>query len=242
MTARDSVRFGDTTIEYEVRRSRRRRKTVQITVDGGGVIVAAPARTPYRELRDIVRKRAHWILRHASEAMLQPEPLRFVSGETLPYLGRNLRLTVTPADVPCPEVRFDHWRFRVAVPRGLEGDARREAVRHAFARWYQARAAERLAAAVERWWPRLGRGSKSRILIRDQRRRWGSCSYDGTLRFNWRVMMLPPDLIDYIVAHELAHLTRRDHSSDFWALLAREIPDVQERRKRLREAGRSLPL
>ena len=242
MTARDSVRFGDTTIEYEVRRSRRRRKTVQITVDADGVHVAAPARTPYRELRDIVRNRARWILRHAAEAMREPAPLRFVSGETVPYLGRNLRMTVTPADVPQPEVRFDHWRFRVAVPHGLAGSARREAVRLAFARWYWARAAERLEAGVERWWPRLGRGAGSRVLVRDQRRRWGSCSYDGTLRFSWRVMMLAPDLIDYIVAHELAHLTRRDHSAHFWALLSREIPDEQERRKRLREAGRRLPL
>ncbi len=242
MTARDSVRFEDTTIEYEVRRSWRRRKTVQITVDGSGVVVAAPARTPYRELRDIVRKRARWILRHAAEAMLEPAPLRFVSGETLPYLGRNLRMAVTSADVPQPEVRFDHWRFRVAAPHSMDDNGRHEAIRRAFVRWYWARAAERLEAGVERWWPRLGRGARSRVLVRDQRRRWGSCSFDGTLRFNWRVMMLAPDLIDYIVAHELAHLTRRDHSVDFWALLSREIPDVQERRKRLREAGRRLPL
>ena len=242
MIARDSVCFGDTIIEYDVRRSRRRRKTVQITVDGSGVVVAAPARTPYRELRAIVRKRARWILRHVAEAMLQPAPMRFASGESLPYLGRNLRLTVAPADVHCAEVRFDHWRFRITVPYGLEGSARSEAIRCAFVRWYQARAAERLEAGVERWWPRLGRGAGSRVLVRDQRRRWGSCSFDGTLRFNWRIMMLAPDLIDYIIAHELAHLTRRDHSADFWALLSREIPDVQERRNRLREAGKALPL
>ena len=117
MTTRDSVRFGDTTIEYEVRRSRRRRKTIQITVDRDGVHVAAPARTPYRELRAIVHKRARWILRHAAEAMLEPAPMQFVSGETLPYLGRTIRLTVAAADVPCPEVRFDRSRFRVTVPR-----------------------------------------------------------------------------------------------------------------------------
>ena len=225
-----------------MRRSRRRRRTVQITVDGGGVIVAAPARTPYREIRDIVRQRARWILRHVAEAALQAPPLRFVDGESLSYLGRNLRMTVAPADAACAEVRFDHWRFRVAVPRVLEGEARRNAIHDAFVRWYSARAADRLEAGVERWWHRLGRGARSRVLVRDQRRRWGSCSFDGTLRFNWRIMMLAPDLIDYIIAHELAHLTRRDHSAAFWALMAEHIPDVQERRNRLREAGRTLPL
>ena len=242
MIERDRVRFEDTIIEYEVRRSRRRRKTVQITVDGGGVRVAAPARTPYAELREIVRRRAPWILRHAAEAVLEAAPKRFVSGETMPYLGRDLRMTVTSVDVPRPEVRFDHWRFRVAAPRSLDADALQESIRSAFVRWYWARAADRLAAGVDRWWSRLGRGERSRVLVRDQRRRWGSCSYDGTLRFNWRVVMLAPDLIDYIIAHELTHLAHRNHSADFWGLLAREIPDVQQRRKRLREAGRTLPL
>ena len=176
MTERDHIRFGDATIEYEVRRSSRRRKTVQITVDGGGVRVAAPMRTPDRELQAIVRKRAAWILSHATGAMLEAAPKRFVSGETLPYLGRNVRMVVAAAGVRSPEVRFDHWRFRVAVPQSLDGGERYESIRRAVVGWYRGRAAERLAASVDRWWPRLGRGEKSRVLVRDQRQRWGSCS------------------------------------------------------------------
>ena len=242
MTDRDSVRFGDTTIEYEVRRSTRRRKTVEITVDGGGVRVVAPVPTPEAELRSLVRKRAPWILRHASEAMLEAAPKRFVSGETLPYLGRNVRMIVSPADVRRPEVRFDHWRFRIAVPPSMEGAARRDAIHRAVVQWYRARATKRLEAGVERWWPRLGRGERSRVLVRDQRQRWGSCAPDGTLRFNWRAMMLAPDLIEYVIVHELAHLTHRDHSASFWTLLSRAMTDAQQRRKRLRETGRMLPL
>ena len=242
MSDRDSVRFGDTTIEYEVRRSPRRRKTVEITVDGGGVRVAAPARTPDSELRAVVRKRAPWILRHASEAMLEAAPKRFVSGETLPYLGRNVRMVVTTGDVRWPEVRLDHWRFRIVVPESMDDVVRFESIRRAVVRWYRARAAERLPVSVERWWPRLGHGERSRVLIRDQRQRWGSCSPDGTLRFNWRAMMLVPALIEYIIVHELAHLTHRNHSPNFWGLLSKAMPDAQERRKRLREAGRTLPL
>ena len=241
MSDRDSVRFGDTTIEYEVRRSPRRRKTVEITVDGGGVRVAAPVRTPDDELRAVVRKRASWILRHASEAILQAAAKRFVSGETLPYLGRNVRMVVTTGDVRWLQIRFDHWRFRIVVPQGMDGSVRYDAIRRAAVRWYRTRAAERLPASVEHWWPRLGRGERSRVLIRDQRQRWGSCSPDGTLRFNWRAMMLPPALIEYIIVHELAHLTHRNHSANFWGLLARAMPDAQERRTRLGEAGRALP-
>ena len=80
------------------------------------------------------------------------------------------------------------------------------------------------------------------MLIRDQRRRWGSCASDGTLRFSWRGMMLEPALIEYIVVHELAHLTVKNHSPDFWKLVTSAMPDVQQRRKRLREVSRTLPL
>ena len=242
MSERGSVRFGNTTLEYEVRRSERRKKTVQITVDGGGVQVAAPANTPETELRALVRKRAPWILRHASEEMLEASPKRFISGETLPYLGRNFRLIVEPADIRSPEVRFDHWRFRLAVPKTLNGDERYEAIRRAVVRWYRNRASERIPGVVGRWWPSLGQGDITQIFIRDQRQRWGSCAPDGTLRFNWRAMMLKPALIEYVVAHELAHLTHRNHSTDFWGLLSRVMPDAQQRRKTLREEGRMLPL
>ena len=239
---RGLVRFGDTDIEYEVRRSGRRKKTVQITVDGAGVHVAAPTATPDSELQAIVRKRAAWILNHAHEAALKPAPKRFVSGETLPYLGRNVRLVVDAADVVSPEVRFDHWRFRVSVPAGLEGEERQRRIHRAIVDWYRGRAEERLRSGVQRWWPRLGNGGEPKILIRDQRQRWGSCAPDGTLRFNWRVMMLEPSLVEYLVVHELVHLTVNNHSGNFWRMVAAALPDVEHRRRRLREAGKILPL
>ena len=242
MTDRGSIRFGATAIEYAVRRSDRRTKTVQVTVDGSGVQVAAPATTTDRELQAIVRKRAPWIISHASGEALQTAPKRFISGETLPYLGRNVRILCQPADVRLPEVRFYHWRFSIALPHGMDNGQRYERIKRAVVQWYRGRAAERLRASVAGWWPRLGSGALPRILIRDQRQRWGSCAPDGTLRFNWRVMMLPPALIEYVVVHELTHRSVQNHSAEFWALLSRAMPDAQHRRRLLREAGMSLPL
>ena len=239
---RGMVRFGDTSIEYEVRRSQRRKKTVQVTVDGGGVQVAAPTTIPDSELQAIVRKRAPWILKHAREDVLGAAPKRFVSGETLPYLGRNVRLVLDLKDEGAPEIRFDHWRLRVSIPDGLEGEERYQRIRRAIVDWYRGRAEERLQSGVLHWWPRLGSGDKPKILIRDQRQRWGSCAPDGTLRFNWRVMMLAPSLVEYVIVHELVHLRIKNHSQDFWQLLASILPDVEHRRRRLREAGKTLPL
>ena len=242
MMERDSIRYGDTTIEYRVRRSERRKKTIQVTVAGGGVQVAAPADITSEDLQALVHRRAPWILNHATDGLLTVAPKRFVSGETLPYLGRNVRMVFEAADVPGPEVRFDHWRFSIKVPRNLPDGDRHERVRKAIVAWYRARAAARLQAGVTKWLPRFGGGEPPDVLIRDQRQRWGSCAPDGTLRFNWLVVMLEPALVDYVVVHELAHLTIRNHSGEYWQLVNRVMPDAQERRRKLRDAGRSLPL
>lgn len=242
MSELNTIRFGDSTIEFQVRRSDRRKKTIQITVDGGGVQVSAPIVTPNRDLQAIVRKRAPWILGHSSEGMLNASPKQFVSGETLPYLGRNVRLLVESGRVGSPDVRFDHWRFRIVVPDDWGRRERYTSIRRSVVAWYRDRAKERLSSLVDRWWPLLGVGQKSIVLIRDQRQRWGSCAPDGKLRFNWRAAMLKPSLVEYIVVHELAHLTLRHHSKEFWVLLSDVMPDVQQRRKALSEAGRWLPL
>ena len=243
MTCRDRVRFGDTVIQYEVRRSARRKKTVQITLEGSEVQVTAPDTLPASDIRRIVLQRAPWIVARMSDTGPPVPPRQFVSGETLPYLGRDVRLLVEPADVASPTVRFHHWRFLVSVPQTPDEDGHPSGeIRDAISNWYRARAAERLTQEVDCWWGRLGNGDRPRILIRSQRKRWGSCAADGTLRFNWRVMMLEAPLIEYIVVHELAHLTVRNHSASFWKLVAEVLPDVQERRQRLREIERTLPL
>lgn len=255
MNGRYRVRVGGDTIEYDVRRSVRRRKTVQISVDAGGVQVAAPAGIADRELRDLVVKRAAWILRNVAEQPGAAEPLRFVSGETLPYLGRDVPIVAERAvDGPAGadrrrvqdrlrvRVTFDGGALRIAAPAHLPEDERRRLAGDAVAAWFRRRAQADLPARVDRWRLLLGERAIPRVLIRNQRRRWGSCAADGTLRFNWRVMMLEPPLIDYVVVHELTHLQVRDHSPAFWSLVARSLPDVQERRRTLREVGRTLPL
>lgn len=237
----DSVRMGDATISYQVRRSRRRRKTVSISVHEDGVRVAAPMSTSRSTIRSIVRKRACWILEQAARPTPVAMAQQLLTGKTLPYLGRRVRVMVESSDVPTPEVRFDSRTLRVDVPQGLGDSERHDAVFHVVMAWYASRALDKLTACVRWWRLRLGCNQAPRILVRNQRTRWGSCAPDGTLRFNWRLMMLEPDLIDYLVVHELAHLTHPNHSSDFWGLVSGVMPDVQQRRKRLREAERLIP-
>lgn len=237
MSERGEVRFGDALIRYEVVRSARRRKTIEITVERAGVVtVAAPLHTPTERLEATIRRRAGWIIRHEGAASAAPPARRFVSGESLPYLGRSVRLTVHPADGDTVAVRFHHWQFDLDVPRSLQGEERVERVRDAVEGWYRERAARKLPPRVDRVATLLGVRPK-RVLIRGQRRRWASCAPDGTLRFNWRTVMAAPALLDYVVAHELAHLRVRGHTPEYWAVVAQAVPDYRLRRERLREIG-----
>ena len=242
MNHKGNVQFGDTTITYVVVRSQRRKKTIQTQVSLENVRVLAPADTSDREVEQLIRKQARWILDRREVLKNRPAPKQFISGETMPYLGVEVQITVNTDQFSRPSVRFDNGRFLFDAPPGFSTEERRELIRNAFIEWYRERAAEYLPERVEYWLPFVACNTEPRILIRDQRRRWASCARDGTLRFNWQAMMLDPELIDYLMVHELTHLIAMNHSSHFWDLVSFVIPDVKDRRQRLRQAERRLPL
>ena len=237
-----SVSHQGVEIPYKLRRSKRRRKTLQISVGPDGVRVAVPYRTPNRRIHALVLKRASWILKQLEKQKNRPPPREFVTGETMPYLGRDVPIVVEKGDFEEANVRFHKWRFLVDAPDVPDDDELREDIGRAFLRWYWTRATERADEGVERWRPVMGIRKKPRVIIGNQRTLWGSCAADGTLRFNWRLVMTPPRLMDYVVVHELAHLKVRNHSPDFWKVVNHTLPEAQLLRRELRETGRNLPL
>lgn len=277
-TERDSITYEGTNIPYEVRRSRRRRKSIGMTLENGIVKLAAPQEISSDKLKTMVRGWAPQVVDSLSLAPPEGVRKRFVTGEHMPYMGEYVRLVIRSADVQGPVIHFDgvsgsenyNWvlldqredyrkgerlfrrirfgdqlddaRFRIAVPPDMNNKGRHNSVRDAFIEWYHERAAEKIAKCVDYHLPDIGRKKKPPILVRDQRRQWGSCASDGTLRFNWRLIMLDPDLIEYVVAHELVHLRVRNHSSRFWDRVADIVGDVDSLRRRLRRVEGILPL
>ena len=242
MTRLRSILFGDDEIRYSVTRSARRKKTITITLHPSeGVIVAAPLRTPNAEIEALVRKRAGWILRKLGEERPAPQAREFASGESLPYLGREVPMFVQPTDGRAPSVRLDGGRFLVECPKELAGEARRAVLREALISWYKDRAEGKMRLLVERWQSKVG-AKPARIAIGNQKTRWGSCSSNGNIRFNCRLLMAPPGLIDYVIVHELCHLLVANHSDRFWEQVSRTMPDYEERRRRLREIEPTLDL
>ena len=278
---RGTIHYQDSPVAYEIHRSKRRRKSVGFSLENGVVQVVAPVSADSESLLEMVRDRAHHYVRPLSLAPPEGVRKRFVSGEYMPYMGEYVRTIVRTADVQSPKIHFDglsgseqyEWvqldavvinpgvlrsrglfrkiqfgdqledgRFRVFVPRGMKGTERCEAVRAAFVSWYIERAEEKITKCVDYWWPMVGRKKKPKVIVRDQRKQWGSCAHDGTLRFNWRLIMLEPDLIEYVVAHELAHVRVRSHSERFWDRVADIVGDVDSRRRQLRLVEGILPL
>jgi predicted metal-dependent hydrolase len=226
-------------IEYTVRRSSRARHA-RIVVDAGGVEVVLPERMALRHVPPLVEEKRRWIertlrrFREAERALPAPE---LCDGGVVPYLGRSmlLRVKVEPGRVrPFVSRRGELLHVKVGEP----GPG---AVRDALERWYKRRArvevAARLDAAVRRAGTRY-----TKLTIRSQRTRWASCSSSGAMSFNWRLLLAPEEILDYVVEHEVAHLEVLDHSPRFWKLLASRSPRYRDHERWLRVNGTALRL
>lgn len=224
-----SLTVGD--LQFEVRRSARR-KSVQITVDRGGeLLLSAPEVCPMRVMERFVREKRFWIYTKLAEKEalgLSPPTKRYVSGEGFPYLGRSYRLLLV--DGQSTPVKLEHGRFKMKRSAASVG-------RDHMVRWYTARAQAWLAKTVAIHQRRLGVVSTS-VTVQDLGYRWGSCGKGSRLYFHWRTILLPPRIVEYIAVHELVHLQHPHHTPQFWGRVERAMPDFALRKAWLAENGR----
>ncbi len=217
------------TIPYTL--ERRRVKNVNLRVRGGAVFVSAPRWVPLAVIEGFLRSRADFIL----GAIARTEGRRglsFSEGSTLPYLGRELTLRLAYA--PRADVRVEGESL-IAALRSPEDS---ESVRRAVEKWYRAESERLCRGFCERLYPHFAALGVPRpeIRMRAMRSCWGSCRpAKRTVTFNARLAAVPEDCVEYVVAHELTHFLHADHSSAFYAALARVIPDWRTRRAALRD-------
>ncbi len=212
-------------IEYVVRRSARaKRVSVKIHPDGG-VEVVLPQRSPERAAAAAVFELRPWIERRLAEVQVTRALLRERAG-TLPYLGASLVLVAEPGRRVARR-DGDLLLVPTADPK--------PAIERFYRRSARAEIASRLDAATEA----VGAGYAS-LSIRGQRSRWASCSAAGGMSFNWRLLLAPERILDYVVWHEVCHLEIRDHSPRFWELLGSRFPDWRKQRAWLARNGATL--
>jgi predicted metal-dependent hydrolase len=222
-------------VSYALRRSRRARwMRAEFTPDAG-LVVVLPERESEGKVADFLRRHRRWLLRGLRRAARLAEwpPPTLAHGTTVPYLGRRLRLdlNIGPARVG----RLGDALI-VHLPRRT-----RAAARAALRDWYAREAARELGDRARALAARLGLSFR-KVAIRDQKRRWGSCSTSGTLSFNWRLLLMPEAVADYLVAHEVAHLAVPDHSAKFWAKVAEACPAWRESERWLKRLGAAVRL
>lgn len=214
-------------IAYSIRRSDRARR-VRVAVDPvRGVEVVLPRRAREREAAAAIADLRPWIERRLRELDAARERLAATAGTT-PYLGSALRLVPEPG-----RTRAHRRGDELLVPTGDH--------RPALERFYRRAAREEVAVRLDRATAAAG-ARYTRLSIRGQRTRWASCSPGGAMSFNWRLLLAPEPVLDYVVWHEVCHLAVADHSARFWALVAGRCPDYRDHARWLRRHGPTLML
>ncbi|THF64072.1 M48 family metallopeptidase [Pseudothauera nasutitermitis] len=220
-------------VPYTLRRSARR--TLALQVEARGVRVSAPHACAQKEIDRFLAAHARWLFDKLDALAARPRPAAFAvhDGALFPLLGRDCRLRLEES------ARRVRWRVaadggdELLLPAQGDGAALLErALRRRALDWY--------AGRVEEYCHRLGLPPPA-VRLTSARTRWGSCSRHGGIRLHWRLIHLPAELIDYVVAHEVAHLLEMNHSARFWSLVESLYPDWRAARARLREAGAGLP-
>jgi len=224
LSAEQSIELAGSRITYRLRRSPRRR-TIALLIDDRGLRVAAPLRAPQRAIDELLLQHAAWVIRKVGDwERKKPALRRWVSGEQVMLQGAPLTLE-TAAGTGLPQIDGD----RLLIDAALDAPAVESAVRC----WLKQRALAHFTGRCHAYSAQLGLPAPA-VRLSNARTRWGSCHAGGRIRMNWRLIQLPQDWIDYVAAHEVAHLRQMNHSPAFWETVASLVPDHAARRAALR--------
>lgn len=228
------IQLGPQAVPYTLRRSRRR--TIGLTVDHRGLTVAAPLRASLRDVESLIHRHGNWVLEKLQTYATRTEQdvITLTAGSQLPYLGGTLTLEAATG-------ARAHWREapqgpRLALPTDPQGLSR-----SALVRCIKERARAHFRTRLDAYAATLGLPPPP-LALSSARTRWGSCSGRGSIRLNWRLLHFPPELVDYVVAHEVAHLLEMNHSPRFWAVVEGLYPHWREARAALRRLAPTCPV
>ncbi len=246
--AERQVALGGREIACVIKRSARARRVRFEIREDGTLTVVLPRRCRLDQVEEMVRSKSRWILGKIDAFAQQVRPQgsrRLRDGDTIPFLGAPLCIALEdgmfPTGAPArlagraPAAAVE-MMGRTLVVRGAPAGRGLEALLEG---WLRAQAAAVLQRKAREHAASLGVGY-SRFSIRGQRTRWGSCSSRGTLSFNWRLIMAPEPVVDYVVVHEVAHLREMNHTARFWKLVADRCPSWREHRQWLNDHGGEL--
>lgn len=208
-----------------------RKRSASISLSDELVKVVVPSTLSDNRIRDLVRKRTPWIKKKLQEHSVRPTipPREYVSGETVTYLGKNYRLKVWIGDQPSIKLKRGYVEATVTKTDIDPKNTIRSLLEH----WYRSLAKKRLGEKTERLAGVIGVNPAS-VTVKNYKSRWGSCSTKGDISYNWRIILAPHSIVDYVVVHELCHMLEHNHSSKYWKHVERHVPNWRECREWLK--------
>ena len=234
------IRLGECQVAYLLRRARR--KSIGFTVGPEGLAVSAPRWVGVNEIESALREKSGWILRKLGEQRerqrrLESARVEWRDGATLPFLGESVILVLDPR-VAGAVLNTDAEALpgvpRLTLHIGLPQTAQPAQICDVVQSWLQRQARRIFEERCAEFALKLGVKVR-RMRLSSAQTRWGSASADGSIHLNWRLVHFGLPVIDYVVAHELAHLREMNHSAAFWEVVRSVIPDLEDRKAQLRD-------
>lgn len=234
--ASQQTRLDSHTVDYELLRSRRR--TMTFSVSAAGLSVRAPFGMPQHAIEAAVQEKGRWIVRKLSGMQQRAERISalkvdWLNGAKLPYLGGLLRVSVDAQAQTTVCEQTDGSPITRQLKLALPLTANEKKIRDATKKWLLQQATQYYTARMNHFAVLLGVQWRT-LALTNANTRWGSAKADGSIRLHWRLMQFSPEVIDYVVVHELSHLLELNHSPRFWAIVASVLPDYQARQKQLK--------
>lgn len=237
MITQDSIQFGTTQIRYDIIYSSRKNATLAV-YPLKEVEITVPASLEREHIQNLVRKKAKWVIKQImwfDEITQIDSTKEYVNGETFLYLGRQYRLKIKKENGRSKASLIGKY-LTATLPELSPQKETKKIIKAVIWRWYSEHARKKVEESIKYYSRRLGI-EEPKFIIKNQSKRWGSCTSKNILNFNFRIAMAPVSQLNYIVAHELCHIKIKDHSSQFWKILQSVMPDYAERKERLRKAG-----
>lgn len=238
-----NLKIGNIIIPYEEIKSKRSVR-ISLRVTPEKVRVSAPVRATKREIQAFIQANRDWILENwlrLQETVFKPTQRFYETGVKVPFLGTDIEIQILETEKSTVSARYEKvdQTIKIEIPQGISPERTQEVVREILEKWYKMKARTVFTQKLDSWSKILG-VKFNQFRLKEQKTRWGSCSSLGNINLNWRAIMAPEAVIDYLVIHELAHLKYLNHSKEFWEFVSRFCPEHQKHRKWLREHGQSL--
>lgn len=234
-----------TTLPYSLRRSERAKKT-RIVVTADKIEVVAPPKVPERKIKAFVEAQQDWIrdavkrVASRTRTVTGMAPAHYGEGAQIPYQGRHLPLAIKPTQAKTLRVQLlAEAQFMVYLPTTLADSDSSEHIKNALERWMKQQAKLHAVNMIAKHADKYALRPRG-LRIKTQKSRWGSCGPKNDVNLNWLLMLAPPLVMEYVVVHELCHIKHKNHSKDFWQLVAEHMPDYLQHRRWLKQHGASV--